>query len=358
MDKLLTVVTSTYNKGDRNRASIQSILDQTFTDFDYIVVNDSSPDNTKEILEEFNDPRLKIIHQENKGFVKTMISVMNQIKTPYAALQGAGDISLPERFSEQIRYLESRPEVAVVSCSTYETSTLKSNYLQKVRERAKKIRYKSRIDIEYNTVEQMIENNIVDHGDVMIRMPAYQDAGGYRPFFRYCQDRDLWLRILEKHSIVRLRQELYVKVVDPRFDIAGNPGKAERQSLYSLFSRHLARERKLTGIDPLECKGESAFADYIENLDDSSKLEISTKAFRNTLRSRLEKEDIDTAHEIIYKYMSNHPLNILVSTLRFMKENIPFGAEIFRGYYYQIQKRTVKLKSKFSRLNRRLFQSN
>ncbi|NJN73977.1 MAG: glycosyltransferase [Limnothrix sp. RL_2_0] len=249
MNKLLTIITSTYNKGDRNRASIQSILDQTYRDFEYIVVNDGSPDHTKEILSEFDDPRLKIIHQQNRGFIQTMISVMNEVETPYVAIQGAGDISLPERLETQIQYLQSRSEVGVVSCTVRHVLT-SDTFIPKASEKIAKDEKPEKI--EYNTINQMIRTNIVDHGEAMIRMSAYKEAGGYRPFFQYAQDRDLWLRVLENYSIVKLKQFGYIKITDQKFDISGNPEKAEKQALYSLFSRHLAQEKIATGEDLLE----------------------------------------------------------------------------------------------------------
>ncbi|MDB9526433.1 glycosyltransferase family 2 protein [Oscillatoria sp. CS-180] len=350
MSKLLTVVTATYNKGERNRQSIRSILNQTYKDFEYIVVNDGSPDDTKEILAEFDDPRLTIIHQDNQGFIKTMIQVMSSIKTPYVAIHGAGDISLPDRLATQLQYLESRPNVAVVSCFTNIHIVSDQSNPKKVEKLGSNTLRERRNHVEYTTVDQMIERNIVDHGDAMVRMRAYQEFGGYRSFFVYCQDRDLWLRILSKYAIVRLRQELYTKVIDPRFDVAGNPRKAEKQALYSLFARFLARERKTIGLDRLEAEGRKSFEDYIANLDEYSKLEVSTKVFRNTLRSRLTTEDISAAREIIHRYTPKHFLEGLIITLSLMKEFVPCGASIYRFYYYQVQKRINLYKLKFSKL--------
>lgn len=351
MSKILTVITATYNKGDRNRASIQSILDQTYSDFDYVIVNDDSPDETRDILNEFSDPRLKIFHQKNKGFVRTIISILEQVETPYIAIQGAGDISLPERLEKQLHFLESRPEVAVVSCATYHAFAYKPNYLEEIQERKRKAFHKHKKDIEYNTVDQMIAGNIVDHGDAMFRMSAYREAGGYRAFFHYCQDRDLWLRILQKHAVVKLGRELYVKVIDPRYDIAGNPKKAEKQAMYSLFARHLARERKLSGVDLLEVSGESYFEEFVSSLNYSNKLEIATKVYRNTMRSGLREEDINTAHALIHKHVPGHFLDRAISILKLLK-HIPGGAEIYRFMYYQIQKKVNLLLLRLSKLGR------
>lgn len=348
MSKLLTVVTATYNKGDRNRASIQSILDQTYRDFEYIVVNDGSPDHTKEILDEFRDPRLKIIHQENKGFIKTILSLMNSIDTPYVAIQGAGDISLPERLETQIKYLQSRPDVGVVSCTVHH---LLDSEAQLPKEPAAIDPSEKLEKIEYHSVSQMIKANIVDHGEAMIRMSAYREAGGYRAFFRYVQDRDLWLRVLEKYAIVKLKPFLYVKVTDSKFDITGNPVKAEQQTLYSLFGRHLAAERLATGKDPLEEHGQIAFESFLTTLNGPSREEVIRRVFRNTIRSKGEtsQESIDEAIEIIQKYSTDHTFIKSLKVFRAMR-NVPYGRVIYYYYYHLIRTNIQRVRVKLMKL--------
>lgn len=308
MTKQITVVTATFNKGERNRTSIQSILDQTYKNFDYIIVNDGSTDNTKEILDEFSkldDPRLKIIHQENKGFVNTMISVMNQIETPYVAIQGAGDISRPTRLKKQLDYLSGHQDVGVVGGgfkflneSGQILNTNNSNY------------------IEYNSVNQMIEKNILDHGEVMMSLNAYQKAGGYRSFFIYCQDYDLWLRILESYNIVTLPEYLYEKVVSVGQDISGDPPKVEKQLLYYFFLKFLARRRLNNISDPkTNMEMDDLFQKYIKELNDSEKQELIRGVVKfglqlNTGSSLLKKnlpKMIKIAMKYDFKYLYLYP---------------------------------------------------
>lgn len=351
MSKLLTVVTATYNKGDRNRASIQSILDQTYRDFEYIIVNDGSPDHTKEIFGEFEDSRLTVIHQENKGFIKTMVSVMSEIETPYVAIQGAGDISLPDRLEKQIKFLESRPEVGVVSSIVRQTFVPRLD-LAKETAKAKRANEQNRTQIvEYKEVEQMIQSNIINHGEAMIRMSAYREAGGYHPFFKYAQDRDLWLRILEKYSVVRLNQELYLKVIDSKLDIYGNPRKIEKQTLYSLFARYLARQRINGGEGAANKNLEDSYKRFIETMSDSDKHQIltrlSSRIRSDSSRSKALIDDIDEALEIMETYLPQHSLIRSLKALKFIKKNIPYGNELYyhsqqiNEAYRQI-KRTVK----------------
>lgn len=329
MSKLLTVVTSTYNKGDRNRLSIQSILHQTFTDFDYIIINDGSPDNTKEILEEFDDPRLKVIHQENRGFVKTIISVMEQIKTPYVAIQGAGDISFNNRLETQLNFLETRPNLGVVSSKVCQVPASKLNLTKqtKVQEKYQSI---DQIEfLEYNQVEQMIKANIINHGEAMFRMTAYRSVGGYRPFFYYAQDRDLWLRILENYSVARLNLELYLKVVDSEFDIFSNPGKVEKQILLSLFARRLAYNRLIYKKTVSDDDLSSYYEDFIQTITDDEKHQILKRLSSRVLNSYTISEDqINESIQIMKSYFPSHPLINSVERYKLFKTKIPYGKEI------------------------------
>lgn len=347
MVKLVTVITSTYNKGERNRASVQSVLNQSFADFEYIIVNDGSPDSTKDILREFSDPRLKTIHQENQGFTKTMVSIINQIETPYIAIQGAGDISLPHRLERQVEYLQSNPNVGLVAgiAKRFSASSALSGF-----QSTQQFGFKKKQDIIlYDSVDQMITTNIINHGEVMLRTSAYREAGGYRTFFQYAQDRDLWLRILEKgYFIVRIPETFYIWLSDAKADITGNPVKAEKQAFYSLFAQYLARQRELTGKDLLEENGSAAFEHYINNaLNAADKIEIVKRVFRNSLRSR---HMLDEAIEIVGRHAPEHRFYKFLKLLRFMNKHVPYGGEICCWYYKQVERRFLQGRKKMSRL--------
>lgn len=251
-----------------------------------------------------------------------MISVMNQVETLYVAIQGAGDISLPERLEKQIACLEARPDVGVVA------SVVKSekDFLKEGNRRKYKV-------IEYNTVEQMIKQNIINHGEAMIRMSAYRDAGGYRAFFHYVQDYDLWLRILEKYSIVKLNQILYLKRTDAKADISGNPKKSERQALYSLFAVYLANQRLANGKDFLGENAQSLFEDFIKNLSYAEKEIVAKKVFRNVLESQFM---IDDAIDIIRKYSHKKSMVRLLKILILMKKTVPSGGDLYFDIYRKI----------------------
>ncbi len=236
---ILTVITSTRNKGDYNIAATRSILQQTFADFRYILVNDGSTDDTRSILKEFDDPRLDIVHQENKGFTRTFCETLAEVTTPYVAIHGAGDISHPERLERQIAYLDANSSVGAVGCFVERTTA-------DGRSRHVLQQHKPVID----TADDIIEANCFTHGEVVFRRAVYLQAGGYRPFFTYCQDYDLWFRMVEIARLAIIDCLLYRQVMIPENSISCCLSKTEEQLLFAAFARHLARRRLAGDQDP------------------------------------------------------------------------------------------------------------
>ena len=101
---LVSVVMSVFNSEEYVSKAIESILNQTFNDFEFIIVNDGSVDGTPDILEKYgkNDKRIKIITHENKGLTKCLNIGINNSSGKYIARQDADDFSYPERIENQV----------------------------------------------------------------------------------------------------------------------------------------------------------------------------------------------------------------------------------------------------------------
>lgn len=116
---LISVVMSVYNGEKYLDEAVQSILDQTFPDFEFIIINDGSTDSTLEMLVKYKakDNRIVLVSRENKGLVASLNEGISLAKGKYIARMDADDISLPARFKEQYDFLEKNPEVGV--CGTW-----------------------------------------------------------------------------------------------------------------------------------------------------------------------------------------------------------------------------------------------
>jgi len=95
--------------------SIDSILNQTYTDFEFIIVNDGSTDSTLKTINSFNDKRLKIIDQDNQGCANARTRAINLAKGEYIAIMDADDIALPKRLEKTVQFLETHSDHILVS---------------------------------------------------------------------------------------------------------------------------------------------------------------------------------------------------------------------------------------------------
>ncbi|UIZ91664.1 glycosyltransferase [Corynebacterium sp. CNCTC7651] len=102
---LVTVAISTFNRAEFLPECLASVFAQTFRDFEVIVVNDGSTDNTKEVLESIDDPRLRVIHQENRGLAAARNRITAEARGTYIAVHDDDDLMLPTRLADQLRVL-------------------------------------------------------------------------------------------------------------------------------------------------------------------------------------------------------------------------------------------------------------
>lgn len=113
----VTVLTAVYNGLPYLNKAIESVLSQSYSDFDYLIIDDCSTDGSVRCIESYADSRIRFVKNErNLGTSQTMNRALSLIKTPYIVRMDQDDISLPQRVAEQIAYLEDNPDIAVV-CS-------------------------------------------------------------------------------------------------------------------------------------------------------------------------------------------------------------------------------------------------
>lgn len=235
----VTIVCAYYNREDYVTESVQSLLDQTYKNLEIIIIDDGSTDNTLENLNIFNDPRLKIITQNNAGFVAAIRRAVDEASGEYIAVHGSGDISLPTRIEKQVQAMQSGENIGVVGCHVEDDS------------KTGDAKYTLKIENNLNFQKTLMQYNMFTHGEVMFRKALYEQVGGYRPFFIYAQDRDLWLRMSE-HCNYQIVEETLYKRMRLSDGISTNLKKSIIQASLSDFSRYCAQERANGSPDPLD----------------------------------------------------------------------------------------------------------
>ena len=111
--KLVSVVIPVYNVAKYIRETITSVLNQTYSNFELLIINDESPDNTIAICQEFSDSRIRIINQKNRGLAGARNTGIRHAKGDYIALLDGDDVWLPEKLSQHVQHLDSNPHVGV-----------------------------------------------------------------------------------------------------------------------------------------------------------------------------------------------------------------------------------------------------
>lgn len=243
---LVSVVTVFHNRGAEVESSVGSLLAQTYAPLEIIVVDDGSTDDTLERLKRLSDPRLKVVAQANQGFTRSIDAAVKNSKGEFVAIHGAGDVSLPERLERQAQVLSEHPDVHVVGCFIDNEGT--------ARDEARQMAIAGRA-VSYLEV---LRNYPMTHGEAMFRRATFDKVKGYRPFFQYAQDHDLWHRMDLHGQFWIVPQQLYVR---RRFEnaVGKDPIKLMLQAIYGDFAEQCIREREKGGKDLLDRYGNAAF---------------------------------------------------------------------------------------------------
>lgn len=235
----VTVLMTVYNGERFIRESIESILNQTFRDFEFIIINDGSTDASSEIIRSFVDTRIRLIdNKKNFGVYRSANKGLKLAKGKYIARQDDDDISLPTRLAEQVKFLETHRTIALVG-TNYTTIDGKGNPLTYVRLK------KNDADIK----EKLVEHCAVCHPSMMFRRSVLDSAGYYREKFDCAGDYDFIKRISEHHKVANLDKDLY----QLRRGIQSiSSDKLSKQLSCHLLIIELAKERRQRGKDSLD----------------------------------------------------------------------------------------------------------
>jgi len=203
---LVSVILPTYNAAAYLGKAIDSILAQSYRHFELIIVNDGSSDNTQVLLSQYQDPRMTVINQANLGLPKALNQGIRLAKGKYIARQDADDISLPERLSEQVAFMEQNPNCALLGTWSH-ILTSSNSEPSKTNPSGRQHQHPAR---NGQLQVLLLMNNQFVHSSVMIRANCLHHIGHYseNPEHYPPEDYDLWLRIAQSHCIANLPRVL------------------------------------------------------------------------------------------------------------------------------------------------------
>jgi glycosyltransferase involved in cell wall biosynthesis len=186
----VSVVMAVHNYAKYLSGAVRSILEQTYTDFEFIIVDDGSTDRTAKILERFarEDSRIRLLSQPNRGLTVSLRRGIESASAPLIARMDGDDISLPRRLEVQVRYLHEHPEVVALGGQILLIDPY-GGYLGS-RER----------ELHHDAIDTGLlagDGAAIYHPALMLRRSAYDQVGGYDEVYRTAQDLDLFLRLGE-----------------------------------------------------------------------------------------------------------------------------------------------------------------
>jgi len=231
---IISVIMAVHNGEEYLKSSIDSVLTQTYRNFEFIIIDDASTDLTPVILRKYSkkDRRIKIItNPKNVGLTKSLNKGIKIARGEFMARQDADDISLPSRFEKQINYLDSHENVVLLGTSAYiidKDNTIITKIVPPQSD--EKIR------------KRLYSQNCIFHGSIMFR----RKVGAYRENFRFSQDYDLYLRALEIGKIETLPEALYMhRFTKEQVSVT----RLKEQTFFADLARKFAMERRKYGQD-------------------------------------------------------------------------------------------------------------
>lgn len=200
----LSVLMSVRNGEGWVAEAVESVLGQTFSDFEFIVVNDGSTDRTGAILDGHGDPRLKVLHEPRAGLTCSLNRALRLATAPLVARMDADDVALPERLARQLAFLEAHPDVGLLGTGCHEISPL-----------GEVLRTIAPPRDDPTIRRALIRENPFVHSSVMMRREALEAAGPYDESLPVAQDYDLWLRMSRVTRMANLPEPLILRRLTP-----------------------------------------------------------------------------------------------------------------------------------------------
>lgn len=202
MGPKVTVAIPTYNRAPLLKQCLETILRQTFYDFEVIISDNCSPDETGETVRAFSDPRIRYYRNEsNLGVFPNMNRCLELARGEHIAFAHDDDLLAPEFLEQEVRLLDEHPNVGMVHCAAFETDPVA------VPQRLGQVYSDSRIMKGKEVFVQFLQGHNVYCSSVMARTSLYRTIGGFEPRYLIA-DYYMWLRMALHADVAYLAQPL------------------------------------------------------------------------------------------------------------------------------------------------------
>lgn len=204
----VSVLIASYNHEKYIGYAIQSVLGQTYQDFEIVIVDDGSKDNSVEVIRSFTDPRIRLIcFEQNQGACTAAKRLLQEAKGEYIAILNSDDAFLPEKLAKQVDFLDKNDKYGAVFSYAQiideagEIFTDENHFYSKIFVQENKSRHEWLRYFFYN-------GNCLCHPSIMIRSECYESVGFYDERYYQLPDFDFWIRLCLKYEIYIIPENL------------------------------------------------------------------------------------------------------------------------------------------------------
>jgi len=217
----VSIIMPVYNISDYIEESVISLLNQTYKDFELIVMDDSSTDDTLKKLKTFKDRRLKVIKSPvNQGVAKCLNQLLQSVQGEYIARADGDDIYFPKRLEYQVKFLDQHPEYVMVGSNAILIDANNKKLGNKIYPRTNQ-----EIKKKFHIPTPLL------HPTVIIRKSAFDKVGSYREYLNGAEDYDLFFRLSSIGKLYNLQQFLIKRRMHPQGVSLNKPINREFKAL-------------------------------------------------------------------------------------------------------------------------------
>jgi glycosyltransferase involved in cell wall biosynthesis len=314
----VSIITSTYNRSYLVGDAIRSVQAQTFTDYEMIIVDDGSPDNTHDVVTGFDDPRIRYVYQPNAGLAAGRNTAIRHSRGEYVAFLDDDDLYLPHNLQTQLAMLESRPEIGWTT-GGYQVTNMEGE-----------VGYEHQAWLEY---PQLDLHTWLFHcptcpSAVVMRRAWLERVGGFDEQLPQTEDWDLWLRLAYAGCQMACVESIVCQYRLHNLNMVHNAVKQKRGTILMLdkFFANPQLEPNLQAMQPTiyaYAYLKSASREYIAN-------DIAEARSDMARAIELDPSAVENQSEKVYQHIIGWASNPLVSDpicyLRTAFRNLPASA--------------------------------
>jgi glycosyltransferase involved in cell wall biosynthesis len=306
---------SCYNSEEWVNNAISSVLNQTFEDFEFVIIDDGSTDNTLNIVKGFSylDSRITIIEKNHTGLADSLNIGIFQSNGKWIARIDADDVCELNRIELQVAFVESNPEIVFLGSGCVEVSMV--NTMQKIN---------SYPESHHGLVKHLESSKkFPPHSSAFYSTNAVRLIGGYRKQFRMSQDRDLWLRLSEIGNLACINKPL-VRIRNHEGQVS-NSNNRVKQILYSRIATISYFIRIKGAQDPVDGNDSEYvfYKDWIEKQINVKKLSNIVNT-RNIIMLALRSPiNLSNLLQLVMKIFNGCPYLLHILIERYLGVNTP-----------------------------------